>query len=393
MHRSDRDARETARGASLETLAEVKLPADRDVPPPVSAPALRRSAAAGLHRHGLSPSPAADRARRAHDRASTSRPRRMCSKPCAISAGARGRGCLRQPRPRRGREPRRDTCSSCTPGASSRPARRTSSSLAPGHPYTRRLIDAIPDIAGSRLARGNPRARPATRSPARRLRLRASVRRACSRPARCRARLSSRSRPVTASRCFRARELERPLRSTACTGAQGRDAEPVAALLVGQRIKAFHGANQVLHEVSLELAAAGVPGARRRVGLGEDDARAGDHGPPPPAGGEIRLEGTSCCRPRRATRDKEVAAQPPVHLPESVQRAEPAPHGRRDRAACRSSTSSGCGAVRRPSAGRRRGWSAYRSRAASPPPTRTSCRAASASGWRSRAPSPVSRTC
>jgi peptide/nickel transport system ATP-binding protein len=121
----------------------------------------------------------------------------------------------------------------------------------PGHPYTEKLIAAIPDIAGRRELEAIPGNVPAPgRRPS-----------GCVFAPRCPAVLPScrEAEPALVSleadhdaACFRALERERrAVRVTLVDGEQSTAGS--GALLTVSHVDAFHGSNQVLHDVSLEL--------------------------------------------------------------------------------------------------------------------------------------------
>ena len=126
------------------------LPTDR-VPPPVSTPALRRSAAAGLHRHGVSASPAGRSFSTSPRQVLMSRPRRMSSRPFASSARSTTSGPSTSATTSPSSRELAHRVLVMYAGRSSRPGRSNRLFTRPGHPYTRRLVEAIPDIA-ARLA-------------------------------------------------------------------------------------------------------------------------------------------------------------------------------------------------------------------------------------------------
>ena len=246
---SARPARSGAERLS-EMLDEVLLPARRRVPAPLPAPALRRPAAAGRARDGVRLPAAGDRARRADDRASTSRRRRTSSRRCASSARPRRRRALRQPRPRR----RRRRSANRVAVMYARPARRgrarsACSSAPSAHPYTRRLIEAIPEMSGPPRARRDPGHGAARRATARRA---ASSRRAArSRSSECRHASSRRSTQVSESHEVRC--LPPGRRGHGRRGAQdrrpgvphARDPDAANALLSARGVDASHGDRQV----------------------------------------------------------------------------------------------------------------------------------------------------
>ena len=88
-------------------MAEVLLPSRQGVPAPVPASALRRPAAARRHRDGLRQPPQGDRPRRTDDRPGRDHPGARARHDPRPHEAVWGRGPVRDPRPRGGREPRR----------------------------------------------------------------------------------------------------------------------------------------------------------------------------------------------------------------------------------------------------------------------------------------------
>ena len=147
----------------------------------------------------------------------------------ALCDAPRRRGALRQPRPRRRRRRSRTGSPSCTPAGSSRSARSACSSAPRAHPYTRRLIQAIPEMSGRHALEGIPGTAPRPGPPPGRLLLRA-------RAARSRSSGAGRSsRDVTQVseshevRCHRAAEV------VAESARERRPAVPLAAARRGER--------------------------------------------------------------------------------------------------------------------------------------------------------------
>ena len=378
-----RRAEATPSSAILEALAEVRLPSDRRAAAPLPAPALGRSAAARLPGDGIPPPARADRARRADDRA-----RRH-------DAGARARdGARALPEPRHGR--------ACTSATTSPPsaalARRVLVMYAgriveggptselfdePAHPYTRKLIGAIPDIASRRLLEAipgrvpAPGARPAGCVFAPRC---AHVLPACTAEAPRLIELG----PGHRARCVRVAR-DRALRDRRRCQRGQRSQPPPRACSRSSDVDAFHGTSA---------------GPARRLARAPGSASA-SRSSASRARGRRRWRGRSSACTRRAgrrsastddvlARDRarrartELVPRHPVRLPEPHELAQPAAHDRRDR---RTPIEHffGLRGARRRCAGRRAASSASRSRRAAARATPASCRAASASASRSRA--------
>ena len=153
-----------------ETLRRGAAPERRGLPAPLPAPALGRPAAARRHRDGVRLPAAGDRARRADDRARRDDAGARAAHGARCSARPRRGGALRQPRPGGGRHPRRPRRRHVR-RAHRRGGPDASAVPRPAHPYTRRLLAAIPDIAGRQALVGiagtaprRARARPAASS-------------------------------------------------------------------------------------------------------------------------------------------------------------------------------------------------------------------------------------
>ena len=211
-----------------------------------------------------------------------------------------GRG-LRQPRPRRRRR---------AGPARARDVRRAHRRGGPDERALRRAgapVHAQADRRDPRYreppaARGDPRPGAAAGRPPRRVRLRATLR------LRATGVHAEPPPPVAVgarhTRALHPRRRDRAVGDHGAAGAATRRRPPPPCSR-SRTCDAFHGTRQVLHGVSLQLQDARVPCARRRVGLGEDHARAGDHRPPRAAVGRgaPRRHGSAH---RRAERSKEM---------------------------------------------------------------------------------------
>ena len=245
--------------------------------------------------------------------------------------------CLRQPRPRRGREPRR---------AGARHVRRAprrdrpdaDALRSPGAPVHAQADRRDPGHRGQARPHGDPGARPgAWPAPAGCVFAPAlpRVRPACAaaEPASRRARAGQRS-PASGPASSSGRASIRR------SGRRREAAAPVGGAARGQSDRGRPRRQPRAARGLLRAAAAGVPGARRGVGVGEDDARPGDRGPAPAAGGRDPPRRTSCCRPVCATATRRRGAA------SSTSSRARTPRSTRDTPSarscgCRSRTSSG----------------------------------------------------
>ena len=331
-----------------EMMREVLLPDDPAVPAPLPARAVRRPAAAGRPGDGVRLPAARDRAGRADHRPRRDHP------------GARARLGARADRA--APAPPRSTSATIwrwSPRSPTRVAVMYAGRVVelgpseelfdtPAHPYTRRLIARHPPHLGRSASWP---ASPAARRPRA-----AGPRAASSRPAAAGRSTSARSscrRCATVSRGPPWRAASAPTRCGPRRGLPAGETLPAdrgrgrgrrcSSLRVGARRLRRP---QVVHDINLDARAARVPGAGRRVGLGQDHAGALDRRPAPRAPrrdpAERRAAGGVVARRARS----EAPADDPVHLPEPLRLAQPAPHDRPDRARSRWSCSAPAAAAR-----------------------------------------------
>ena len=297
--------------------------------------------------------PQRDRLRRADDRASTSRRRRACSRPCASCAAAtRSRRSTSATTSRWW--PSSPTASrSCTPGGSSRSARATSCSRAPRHPYTRRLLRAVPDLEGKRAVVGIPghAPLPGNRPDGLLLRTRAArwPRDECRREfppafevgAGAPGALLPRRRGGARDRRSRAAPTRSHVgarRRRSCSRSAALDAPPRRAPRRCSTIELEVHRHECLALVG-ESGSGKTTLARCVAGLHKDFT------------GEVLLRGDGAAAGRAQPLRRRAQADP-VRLPEPVRVAEPAPHGRPDDRAASSSCSSRRRQGHRPARGR-----------------------------------------
>ena len=244
----------------------------------------------------------------------------------------------------------------------------------PRHPYTRSLLDALPhpELPPRPAARGDSGSAAESRQHPARLRVQPALRVRAGGLPRQRPRARRRQRA-------RARLPRRPVRDERARAHRRR--RRLRAPRRRPRPRGRRGEHQRRERADRR--------ARRRVGLRQVDARAGRGRARPADVGDRGVRGARH-RPARPPRPSARARTPPARLPEPVRLAQPAPEGRL--------AARGRARHARPRCRRRRGRPACGSCASSsacrpPRPTgsRTSSPAGSASGSRSRAPSPPSR--
>ena len=198
---------------------------------------------------------------------------------------------------------------------------------APAHPYTRKLIGAIPDSRAA-AARGDPRPGARDRAaapPAASSRLAAPTRHACVRgePPPLVELGAGHARAASASASSAAAALDRRCRRRRSAAAAA------AALLEVQRLNAFHGAARCCTASRSSSRPRECLALVGESGSGKTTLARAIIGLHPPRSGEIRLDGTAARRPARDARQG-VLPRHPVRLPEPDELAQPAAHDRRD---------------------------------------------------------------
>ena len=259
----------------------------------------------------------------------------------------------------------------------------------PSHPYTRRLLRAVPDIAGKRTVVGIPghAALPGNRPNGCTFHPRCEFAQDD-----CRATFPPAGEvgPAHKVRCWHVAEVARETPPEGA-GQTGRHRIGEDVVLSVRDLDARYGAAQALFDINVEVrhnecvALVGESGsgkttlARCVSGLHKDYT------------GEVRLGADAAARGGALALGRRAQGHP-VRLPEPVRVAEPAAHRRPDRSPASSRSS-----VRGARADARAAWASASSGSPSPapPPTAspTSSPAASASGWRSPAPWRPSHGC
>ena len=316
-HAAARDARgarvrlglRRARGAHRRGHARGRAARRQEVPAPLPARALGRSAAAHRPGHGVRVPTAPDRARRADDRPRRDDPGARARHRARARGGAPRRGALRQPRPRRRRHAR-----DAHGGHVRRADRRA---RADGGAVRERVASLhAPPRAGDPAPLGTPRSRrhpgprPVAGSPARAAARSRRAARSCSTPAAPRSRRCASSRPASGSSASAPRRCGRaPSRARAGSRSTSQQERVSDAVLSLDHVFAGYGPVTVVHDVNLQARAARVPRAGRRVRVGQDHAGPLDRGPAPrPLGPDLAARRSRSPTARAAARARQRQA-------------------------------------------------------------------------------------
>ncbi len=250
------------------------------------------------------------------------------------------------------------------------------------HPYTRRLVEAIPELSGAHALVGIPGTapRPGHRPPG------------CFFAPRC----SYAEDQCTAAappletiasdhvvRCFRHEEVMRDAVAVRPAATARAEIEDEEALVTVREVDAWYGIRHVVHDVELVIRPRECLALVGESGSGKTTLARCIAGLHTAYSGEIAYRGQPL-EPGSRARDAASSTRDPVRLPEPVQLAQPSEDDRADRRpAARSSSSRSTGRKRNSESGKPSSPSSSRARCSIA--TRISCREASASGQRSPA--------
>ena len=262
----------------------------------------------------------------------------------------------------------------------------------PRHPYTRRLLRAVPDLEGKRAVLGIPGRAP----------LPGNRPGGCFFAPRCDLAIDKCTKefpPPTLLRRRQAPGLLLPRRRRA-DGDQGRRASarrwarPATSSWRCQHVDASYGSHQILHDVDFEVRRNQCVALVGESGSGKTTTARCVAGLHHQYTGEIQLDGVKLGQAARCAHRRGPQADP-VRVPEPVRVAEPAADDRPDTRAPAASVPARGRHLARDDRhqGRRDAWSGSRCRVTPPAATPTSCPAASASASRSPARSRPSRRC